>query len=47
MKDYNKLLIEISKEGRFAYSLPPLDIYEDENLIPDNFKRTINPKIFI
>ncbi len=45
MKDYNKLLIEISKEGRFAYSLPPLDIYEDENLIPDNFKRTINPKL--
>ncbi|WP_270670612.1 aminomethyl-transferring glycine dehydrogenase subunit GcvPB [Paraclostridium bifermentans] len=45
MKDYNKLLIEISKEGRFAYSLPPLDIDEDENLIPDNLKRSINPKL--
>lgn len=45
MKDYNKLLIEISKEGRSAYSLPPLDIDEDENLIPDNLKRTINPKL--
>ena len=26
MKEYNSLLIEISKEGRKAYSLPKLDV---------------------
>lgn len=45
MKDYNKLLIEISKEGRLAYSLPPLDVEEDKNLISDKLKRTTNPKL--
>ena len=28
MKEYNSLLIEISKEGRKAYSLPKLDVEE-------------------
>lgn len=45
MKDYNKLLIEISKEGRLAYSLPPLDVEEDKKLISDKLKRTTNPKL--
>lgn len=41
MKDYNKLIFEISKEGRKAYSLPPCDVPEAglENIIPDEFLR--------
>lgn len=36
MKDYDKLIFEISKEGRKAYNLPPLDVEDTslENLIP-------------
>ncbi|MGX4599845.1 aminomethyl-transferring glycine dehydrogenase subunit GcvPB [Faecalimicrobium sp. JNUCC 81] len=45
MKDYNNLLIEISKEGRCAYSLPPLDIKEDDTLISDKLKRKTIPKL--
>ena len=30
MKNYNSLLIELSKKGRRAYSLPKLDIEESE-----------------
>ena len=42
MKDYNKLIFEISKEGRIAYSLPPCDVDEKElnTLIPDFFLRS-------
>jgi len=42
MKDYNKLIFEISKEGRIAYSLPPCDVDEKElnTLIPDSFLRS-------
>lgn len=41
MKDYDKLIFEISKEGRKAYSLPPCDVEEIElkSLIPDSFLR--------
>lgn len=36
MKDYNKLIFELSKEGRKAYSLPPCDVDEMplESIIP-------------
>lgn len=41
MKDYNKLIIEISKEGRKAYSLPELDIPDVsvDSIIPESFLR--------
>ena len=41
MKDYNKLIFEISKEGRKAYSLPPCDVPEDslDSIIPSAFLR--------
>lgn len=41
MKDYNKLIFEISKKGRKAYSLPPCDVEEKElnSLIPDSLLR--------
>lgn len=41
MKDYNKLIFEISKEGRKAYSLPTCDVDEEDlsSLIPDSFLR--------
>lgn len=41
MKDYNKLVFEISKEGRKAYSLPPCDVEEInlDNIIPASFLR--------
>ena len=45
MKDYNKLLIEISKDGRCAYSLPPLDIKENGSIISDKLKRKTKPKL--
>lgn len=42
MKNYNKLIFEISKEGRKAYSLPPCDVPEDslDNMIPASFMRS-------
>lgn len=41
MKDYSKLIFEISKEGRKAYSLPPCDVEEIEltSMIPDSYLR--------
>ncbi|MEG0774969.1 aminomethyl-transferring glycine dehydrogenase subunit GcvPB [Clostridium sp.] len=41
MKDYNKLIIEISKEGRKAYSLPELDIPDVsvDSIISESFLR--------
>lgn len=41
MKEYNKLIFEISKEGRKAYSLPSCDVPECnfEELIPDELLR--------
>jgi glycine dehydrogenase subunit 2 len=41
MKEYNKLIFEISKEGRKAYSLPKCDIPETnlEELIPQKLRR--------
>jgi glycine dehydrogenase subunit 2 len=41
MKDYNKLIIEISKEGRKAYSLPELDVPDVaiDTMIPESFLR--------
>lgn len=42
MKDYNKLIFEISKEGRKAYSLPPCDVPEAslDSLIPGSMLRS-------
>lgn len=41
MKDYNKLIFEISREGRRSYSLPPCDVPEAglESMIPVEFFR--------
>ena len=41
MKNYNSLLIELSKKGRRAYSLPKLDIEESEieNIIDNKYIR--------
>jgi len=41
MKDYNKLIIELSKEGRTAYSLPKLDVpdFDINAVLPKNFLR--------
>lgn len=41
MKDYNKLIFELSKEGRKAYSLPPCDVEEAglDSMIPGSFLR--------
>lgn len=39
MKEYDKLIFELSKPGRKAYKLPPLDVEENElnTLIPSEF----------
>lgn len=39
MKDYNKLIFELSKPGRKAYMLPPLDVEDTDlkDLIPEEF----------
>ena len=39
MKEYNKLIFELSKPGRKAYSLPALDVEEKalDSLIPAEF----------
>lgn len=41
MKEYNKLIFEVSKEGRTAYSLPKLDVpyAAVDEIIPGNFLR--------
>ena len=41
MKDYNKLIFEVSREDRSAYSLPKCDVedVELENIIPQEFLR--------
>ena len=38
MKDYNKLIFEISKEGRIGYKLPPCDVdnIDIREMIPEN-----------
>jgi len=47
MKDYNKLIIEISKEGRKAYSLPKLDVpdIDIDEVFPENYLRSAAPKL--
>jgi glycine dehydrogenase subunit 2 len=47
MKDYNKLIIEISKEGRKAYSLPKLDVPDIDlnEVFPENYLRSTAPKL--
>lgn len=39
MREYNKLIFEISSPGRVAYTLPELDVpdYDMKSLIPDKF----------
>lgn len=37
MKEYNKLIFELSREGRKAYTLPKCDVPEC-NSIPDEYK---------
>jgi len=41
MKDYNKLIIELSKQGRTAYSLPKLDVpdFDINSVLPKNLLR--------
>lgn len=41
MKEYNKLIFELSREGRKAYTLPECDVPEC-NSIPDEYKRKID-----
>lgn len=47
MKTYNKLIFELSKEGRKAYSLPELDVPDTnvEDLIPENIIRNKAPEL--
>ncbi len=37
MREYDKLIFELSKEGRIGYSLPKLDVEEVSDLIPEKF----------
>ncbi|MFO7887242.1 MAG: aminomethyl-transferring glycine dehydrogenase subunit GcvPB [Eubacteriales bacterium] len=47
MKDYNKLIIELSKKGRKAYSIPKNDVdtIDAERYIPKNVLRKEDPNI--
>ncbi|MGE5676451.1 MAG: aminomethyl-transferring glycine dehydrogenase subunit GcvPB, partial [Pseudomonadota bacterium] len=50
MKNYDKLIFEVSSEGRRAYSLPPCDVPETDlgELIPEAFMRntdTVLPEV--
>jgi glycine dehydrogenase subunit 2 len=47
MKDYNKLIFEISKEGRRASTIPPLDVNDIDlqELIPNNFLRETDTQV--
>ncbi len=47
MRDYNKLIIELSKEGRKAYSIPKNDVetVDPEKYIPKNVLRKEDPKL--
>lgn len=39
MRNYDKLIFELSKDNRKGYSLPPLDVEAVENVIPQQFLR--------
>ena len=47
MKDYNNLIIELSKKGRKAYSIPKNDVdtIDAEKYIPKNVLRKEDPNI--
>ncbi|QXE17732.1 aminomethyl-transferring glycine dehydrogenase subunit GcvPB [Clostridium sp. 001] len=47
MKEYNKLIFELSKEGRKAYSLPKCDVPEEgiEKLLPEEFIGKEEPEL--
>lgn len=45
MEGYDKLIFELSKEGRVGYSLPPLDIDEVRELIPKEYLREKDVKL--
>lgn len=47
MKEYNKLIFELSKEGRKAYSLPKCDVPEEgiEKLLPEEFIGKKEPEL--
>jgi glycine dehydrogenase subunit 2 len=47
MKEYNKIIFELSKEGRKAYSLPSCDVPEIsiENLIPEELLSKKEPEL--
>ena len=47
MKDYNKLIFEISKEGRRACTIPPLDLPDIDlkELVPNNVLRETDTQI--
>jgi glycine dehydrogenase subunit 2 len=45
MKDYNKLIFEISRKGRKSYTLPECDVPDAdiESILPDEYKRKSDP----
>jgi glycine dehydrogenase subunit 2 len=43
--DYNKVIFELSKEGRVGYSLPEYDIPKQENAIDETLLRKESPKL--
>jgi glycine dehydrogenase subunit 2 len=47
MSNYNKQIIDLSKKGRKAYSLPSNDVDLDinEDMLPENLKRKTEPRL--
>ena len=47
MSNYNKQIIDLSKKGRKAYSLPSNDVDIDinEDMLPENLKRKTEPRL--
>lgn len=45
MKEYNKLIFDLSKEGRVGYSLPELDVDKAEGLIPEEYLKEEEVKL--
>ena len=45
MKYYDKLIFELSKEGRCGYSLPENRWEDNTDSIPSDLRRTIRPNL--
>lgn len=47
MRNYDKLIFELSRPGRRGYSLPPLDVEMEDinNLIPENLQRKTDNRL--